>query len=55
MDSAGLAETRSSLEDKQPSDQTVTKGGAATREFSIGQTVVARNYTGNTKWVPGII
>ena len=36
-------------------DQTVTKGGAATREFSIGQTVIARNYTGSTKWVPGII
>ena len=36
-------------------DQTVTKGGAATREFSICQTVIARNYTGSTKWVPGII
>ena len=24
-------------------DQTVTNGGAATREFSIGQTVIARN------------
>ena len=36
-------------------DQTVTKGGAVTREFSIGQTVIARNYTGSTKWVPGII
>ena len=36
-------------------DQTVTKVGAVTREFSIGQTVIARNYTGSTKWVPGII
>ena len=36
-------------------DQTVTKGGAVTREFSIGQIVIARNYTGSTKWVPGII
>ena len=36
-------------------DQTVTKGGAVTREFSIGQTVIARNYTGSKKWVPGII
>ena len=36
-------------------DQTVTKGGAPTREFSIGQTVIARNYTGSTEWVPGII
>ena len=31
-------------------DQTVTKGGAVTREFSIGQTVIARNYTGSTEW-----
>ena len=36
-------------------DQTVTNGGAVTREFSIGQTVIARNYTGSTEWVPGII
>ena len=36
-------------------NQSVTKGGAVTREFSIGQTVLARNYTGSTKWVPGII
>jgi len=36
-------------------DQTVTKGGAVTREFSIGQAVIARNYTGSTKWVPDII
>ena len=27
-------------------DQTVTKSGAIIREFSIGQTVIARNYTG---------
>ena len=31
------------------------KGGAVTREFSIGQRVIARNYTGSKKWVPGII
>ena len=36
-------------------DQTVTKSGAVTTEFSIGQIVIARNYTGSTKWVPGII
>ena len=36
-------------------DQTITKGGAVTREFSIGQRVIARNYTGSTKWIPGII
>ena len=36
-------------------DLTVTKGGAATREFSIGQTVIAWNYTDSTKWVPGVI
>ena len=36
--------------------QTITKDGAITREFSIGQKVIsiARNYTGSTKWVPGI-
>ena len=26
-----------------------------TRHFSIGQRVIARNYTGNSKWVPGIV
>ena len=36
-------------------DQTVTKSGAIIREFSIGQTVIARNYTDSTKWVPDII
>ena len=36
-------------------DQTITKGGVVTREFSIGQRVIARNYTGSTKWIPGII
>ena len=36
-------------------DQTVTKGDAVTREFSIGQTAIAQNYTGSTKWVHGII
>ena len=35
--------------------QTVTKGGASTREFSVGQPVIAWNYTGSTKLVPGII
>ena len=37
----------------QPSDR--PKGGAITREFSVGQTVTARNYTSSTKWVSGII
>ena len=36
-------------------DQTVTKSGAIIREFFIGQTVIARNYSGSTKRVPGII
>ena len=36
-------------------DQTVTKGGASTREYSVDPTVIARNYNGSTKWVPGII
>ena len=26
-----------------------------TSHFSIGQRVIARNYTGNSKWVPGIV
>ena len=29
-------------------DQTITKSDAVTREFSIGQRVIARNYTGST-------
>ena len=36
-------------------DQSVAKGGSVTRHFSIGQRVIARNYTGNSKWVPGIV
>ena len=36
-------------------DQTVSKGSAVAREFPIRQIVIARNYTGSTKWVPGII
>ena len=36
-------------------DQTVTEGGASTREYSVDQTVIARDYNGSTKWVPGII
>ena len=36
-------------------DQTITKGGAVTREFSIGRRVIARKYAGSTKWVPGTI
>ena len=33
-------------------DQSVAKGGSVTRHFSIGQRVIARNYTGKSKWVP---
>ena len=36
-------------------DQSVAKGGSVTRHFSIGQRVIAQNYTGNSKWVPGIV
>ena len=36
-------------------DQTVTKGVALTRKYSVGQTVIAQNYTGSAKLVPGII
>ena len=34
-------------------DQSVAKGGSETCYFSIGQKVIARNYSGNSKWVPG--
>jgi len=34
-------------------DQSVAKGGSVTRHFSIGQRVIARNYDGKSKWVPG--
>ena len=36
-------------------DQSVAKGGSVTRHFSIGQRVIARNYNGKSKWVPGIV
>ena len=45
MHSTELAETRDhhlKISNRQI-DQNVTKGGAVTREFSIGQTVIARN------------
>ena len=36
-------------------DQSVAKGGSATRHFSIGQRVIVQNYTGKSKWVPSIV
>ena len=36
-------------------DQSVTKGGSGMRHFSIGQSVIAQNYSGHSKWVPGTI
>jgi len=36
-------------------DQSVAKGGSVARHFSIGQRVIARNYNGKSKWVPGIV
>lgn len=36
-------------------DQSVAKSGSVTRHFAIGQRVIARNYTGKSKWVPGIV
>jgi len=36
-------------------DQSVAKGGSVTQHFSIGQRVIARNYNGKSKWVPGIV
>ena len=36
-------------------DQSVAKGGSGTRHFSIGQRLIARNYSGHSKWVPGTV
>ena len=36
-------------------DQSAAKGGSVTRHFSIGQRVIARNYSGHSKWVPGTV
>ncbi|CAB4041966.1 PREDICTED: uncharacterized protein K02A2.6-like, partial [Paramuricea clavata] len=36
-------------------DQAGRKGHSPTRQLSIGQTVMARNYSGKDKWLPGIV
>ncbi|PFX17714.1 Uncharacterized protein K02A2.6 [Stylophora pistillata] len=36
-------------------EQSVAKSGSVARHFSIGQRVIARNYTGKSKGVPGIV
>ena len=36
-------------------DQSVAKGGSGPRHFYIGQRVIAQNYSGHSKWVPGIV
>lgn len=36
-------------------DQSVAKGGSGTRHFSIGQRLIAWNYSGHSKWVPGTL
>ena len=36
-------------------DQSATKGGSGPRHFSIGQRVIARNYSGHSKWVSGTV
>ncbi|PFX12271.1 Uncharacterized protein K02A2.6 [Stylophora pistillata] len=36
-------------------EQSVAKSGSVTRNFCNGQRVIARNYTGKSKWVPGIV
>ena len=54
MHSAGPVETRSSLKGQQPADRTnCFYISRTTRNFFIGQGVIARLYTGSTKWVPG--
>ena len=35
--------------------QSIAKGSSVTRHFSIGQRVIARNYNGKSKWVPGTV
>ena len=36
-------------------DQAGKKGHSPTRQLSIGQTVMACNYSGKDKWLPGIV
>ena len=36
-------------------DQSVAKSGSGTRHFSIGQRVIARNYSRHSKCVPGTV
>ena len=36
-------------------DQVRAKEHASTRQLSVGQTVMARNYTGKDKWLPGTV
>ena len=53
--STGLAETRSLLEGKQPSDRPNRHDGWCCNQRIIHPSDRAGNYTGSTKWVPGII
>ena len=36
-------------------DQSVTKGGSIMWHFSISQRIIAQNYNGKSKWIPGIV
>ena len=45
---------RKRVEDKQQ-DQELRSSHSPTRELDVGQTVVARDYRGGKKWVPGVI
>ena len=36
-------------------DQARAKERSPTRQLSIGQSVLARNYTGEDKWLPGTV
>ncbi len=36
-------------------DQAGRKGHSPTRQLAVGQTVMARNYSGKDKWLPGIV
>jgi hypothetical protein len=47
-------DVRKRVEDKQL-NQAVKKSQNPASNFQIGQNVVARNYRGGDKWVPGII
>jgi len=45
---------RKRMEEKQQ-DQQLTSNHSPTRKLDVGQTVVARDYRGVNRWLPGVI